>query len=90
MQKNKIKLFVLYFLETNHAGKAYKLAYNKSEFMPYNYVNIYANAKLKRKNISEERLIKYFGTTQNEIYAEWKKAKKKSDMADALCMCIDF
>ena len=46
-------LFVLYFLETNHAGKAYKLAYNKSEFMPYNYVNIYANAKLKRKNISE-------------------------------------
>jgi len=44
----------------------------------------------ERKNISEERLIKYFGTTQNEIYAEWKKAKKKSDMADALCMCIDF
>lgn len=44
----------------------------------------------ERKNISEERLIKYFGTTQNKIYAEWKKAKKKSDMADALCMCIDF
>jgi hypothetical protein len=44
----------------------------------------------ERKNISEERLIKYFGTTQNEIYAEWQKSKKKSDMADALCMCIDF
>ena len=24
------------------------------------------------------------------IYEEWKKAKKKSDMADALCMCVDF
>ena len=44
----------------------------------------------ERKNISEERLIKYFGTTQDEIYAEWQKSKKKSDMADALCMCIDF
>ena len=44
----------------------------------------------ERKNISEERLIEYFGTTQNEIYVEWQKAKKKSDMADALCMCIDF
>ena len=44
----------------------------------------------ERKNISEERLIEYFKGTDNPIYTEWKKAKKKSDMADALCMCIDF
>ena len=44
-----------------------------------------------RKNVAEDRLIEFFknekGTT---IYTEWAKAKKKSDMADALCMCIDF
>ena len=41
-----------------------------------------------RKNKSEERLIEYL--KDGPIYAEWQKAKKKSDMADALCMCIDF
>jgi hypothetical protein len=41
-----------------------------------------------RKNKSEERLTEYLkGTT---LFTEWQKAKKKSDMADALCMCIDF
>jgi molybdopterin converting factor small subunit len=47
----------------------------------------------ERKNKSEERLKTLFdeGTIQNnKIYEEWKKAKKKSDMADALCMCVDF
>jgi hypothetical protein len=47
----------------------------------------------ERKNKSEERLKSLFdeGVVKNDtIYEEWKKAKKKSDMADALCMCVDF
>jgi len=47
----------------------------------------------ERKNKSEERLKALFdeGAVKNDkIYEEWKKAKKKSDMADALCMCVDF
>lgn len=47
----------------------------------------------ERKNKSEERLKTVFdeGTVKNDkIYEDWKKAKKKSDMADALCMCVDF
>jgi hypothetical protein len=47
----------------------------------------------ERKNKSEERLKTLFdeGTVTNkEIYEDWKKSKKKSDMADALCMCVDF
>ena len=43
-----------------------------------------------RKNVAEERLREFFKGTENSIYTEWSKAKKKSDMADALCMCIDF
>jgi hypothetical protein len=47
----------------------------------------------ERKSKSEDRLKTLFdeGTVKNDkIYEEWKKAKKKSDMADALCMCVDF
>lgn len=47
----------------------------------------------ERKNMSEERLISLFtnSTLKNmTIFENWKKAKKKSDMADALCMCVDF
>jgi hypothetical protein len=47
----------------------------------------------ERKNKSEERLKALFdeGNVVNQIlYEEWNKAKKKSDMADALCMCVDF
>ncbi len=47
----------------------------------------------ERKNKSEERLIALFdeGKVENSVlYEEWRKAKKKSDMADALCMCVDF
>jgi hypothetical protein len=47
----------------------------------------------ERKNKSEERLKTLFdkGDVVNDsIYTDWKKAKKKSDMADALCMCVDF
>ncbi len=47
----------------------------------------------ERKNKSEERLKTLFddGIVENNlIYDNWKKAKKKSDMADALCMCVDF
>ena len=47
----------------------------------------------ERKNKSEERLKTLFDTgtiKNNTVYEEWKKAKKKSDMADALCMCVDF
>ena len=47
----------------------------------------------ERKNKSEERLKTLFdeGSVINtKIYEEWKNAKKRSDMADALCMCVDF
>jgi hypothetical protein len=47
----------------------------------------------ERKNKSEERLKKLFDegeVTNATIYSDWQKAKKKSDMADALCMCVDF
>ena len=47
----------------------------------------------ERKNKSEERLKSLFEEgiiTNPVIYEEWKKAKKRSDMADALCMCVDF
>jgi hypothetical protein len=47
----------------------------------------------ERKSKSEDRLKLLFdkGTIINaEIYDKWQKAKKKSDMADALCMCVDF
>ena len=41
----------------------------------------------------EERLKELFenGQVENpEIYEAWKKSKKKSDMADALCMTVDY
>lgn len=47
----------------------------------------------ERKNKSEDRLKSLFDTGSVEnvtIYDSWQKAKKKSDMADALCMCVDF
>ena len=47
----------------------------------------------ERKNMSEERLKDLFdkGTVKNAlIYKAWQNTKKKSDMADALCMCVDF
>jgi hypothetical protein len=47
----------------------------------------------ERKNKSEERLKSLFDKgdiTNQQVYEEWNKAKKKSDMADALCMCVDF
>ena len=49
----------------------------------------YSERKLK----SEERLMSLFDTnavTNTVIYEEWKKSKKKSDMADALCMAVDY
>ena len=47
----------------------------------------------ERKNMSEERLKTLFdeGTVKNQdLYKAWQLSKKKSDMADALCMCVDF
>jgi hypothetical protein len=47
----------------------------------------------ERKSKSEDRLKGLFdqGIVQGtEHYTAWQKAKKKSDMADALCMCVDF
>lgn len=47
----------------------------------------------ERKNKSEERLIHLFeqqlvyGST---FYQTWKQSNKKSDMADALCMTVDY
>jgi len=46
----------------------------------------------ERKDKSEARLVHLFesGTIQGAAaYAHWKKASKKSDMADALCMAVD-
>jgi hypothetical protein len=47
----------------------------------------------ERKSKSEDRLKTLFdeGAVKNiKIYEDWNKAKKRSDMADALCMCVDF
>ena len=47
----------------------------------------------ERKHKSEERLEELFeeGTVNGpSILEEWKKSPKKSDMADALCMTVDY
>jgi hypothetical protein len=47
----------------------------------------------ERKSKSEDRLRSLFDSDQitgTASYAAWQKAKKRSDMADALCMCVDF
>lgn len=47
----------------------------------------------ERKQKSEDRVTKLFEEKQlkgSVHYDNWKKAKKKSDMADAVCMVVDF
>jgi len=47
----------------------------------------------ERKNKSEERVKSLFDKGEvvgAELYQAWQKSKKKSDMADALCMCVDY
>jgi len=46
----------------------------------------------ERKRGSEERVEALFATVNatETIRAMWQGAKKKSDMADAVCMCVDF
>lgn len=47
----------------------------------------------ERKSKSEDRLKELFDSGEVEnaaIYEAWKKSKKKSDMADALCMTVDY
>lgn len=47
----------------------------------------------ERKQKSEERLISLFDQKQihgESFYTMWKQSKKKSDMADALCMAVDY
>lgn len=47
----------------------------------------------ERKTGAEERLKSLFdiGAVHNpDIYEAWKKSPKKSDMADALCMSVDY
>ena len=47
----------------------------------------------ERKNTSEKRVTEAFqqGVVHGpEWYASWTAASKKSDMADALCMCMDY
>ena len=47
----------------------------------------------ERKQKSEDRVKELFESRQiqnGELYEFWKNSKKKSDMADAICMCIDF
>lgn len=47
----------------------------------------------ERKQKSEDRVTKLFEEKQligSTHYDNWKKAKKKADMADAICMAVDF
>jgi hypothetical protein len=47
----------------------------------------------ERKQKSEERVSALFSSekiTNTVLEDMWNKSKKKSDMADAICMCIDF
>jgi cellobiose-specific phosphotransferase system component IIA len=47
----------------------------------------------ERKTKSEDRLKELFNNSTvigEKPYNDWQKSKKKSDMADALCMCVDF
>jgi hypothetical protein len=46
----------------------------------------------ERKRGSEERVEALFTTVHctEGIRTMWQAAKKKSDMADAVCMCVDF
>jgi len=47
----------------------------------------------ERKQKSEERLVSLFETQavmNSVVYEAWKMSKKKSDMADALCMAVDY
>ena len=47
----------------------------------------------ERKHKSEERVYQLFesGSVTNPVlYEKWKNASKKSDMADAICMAVDF
>ena len=47
----------------------------------------------ERKHKSEERVYQLFesGSIINPVlYEKWKNASKKSDMADAICMAVDF
>jgi hypothetical protein len=47
----------------------------------------------ERKHKSEDRVIQLFesGSVTNPVlYEKWKNASKKSDMADAICMAVDF
>lgn len=46
-----------------------------------------------RKAFSEDKVTSLFEKSiisPQSIYDEWKKSKKRSDMADAVCMCMDF
>lgn len=46
----------------------------------------------ERKSKSEDRVRELFesGTLESSpLYDRWKASKKKSDMADAICMCVD-
>ena len=46
-----------------------------------------------RKDQSEQRCINLFETGKvysEDNYKKWKFSNKKSDMADALCMCVDY
>jgi hypothetical protein len=45
----------------------------------------------ERKQKSEERVAELFQSGKVlGNFGAWQKSKKKSDMADALCMCVDF
>ena len=47
----------------------------------------------ERKHKSEERVRQLFETNQihgQSFFDQWKQAKKKSDMADAICMAMDY
>ncbi len=46
----------------------------------------------ERKHKSEKRVYDMFnsGKIKSELQSLWESSKKKSDMADAICMCVDY
>lgn len=47
----------------------------------------------ERKQKSEDRVLTLFQTNKiknTTLFKMWQESKKKSDMADAICMCVDY
>lgn len=75
---------------TNHQTPSYHLVHAKKKVVGAKKGD---EGYAERKQKSEERVHELFTTNKiynPVIYNAWQHAKKKSDMADAICMCVDF